>query len=145
MRGPAVNLLYFGRGGTVFNVLVIAEKQTFGACLEESLQGHGYIVKVVDSYGSRDSEATGRSVSGYFALVIATNTLLLPAKLQDLIPDIRAQHPHARILVLSGYYPEDFVAELRQKGTDAFLPLPYQEDALLTEVAGLLASPERIS
>jgi hypothetical protein len=41
--------------------------------------------------------------------------------------------------VLSGYCPEDFVADLRQKGIDGFLTLPYEQDALLKEVDGLLS------
>jgi hypothetical protein len=43
--------------------------------------------------------------------------------------------------VLSGYCPEDFVADLKQKGIDGFLSLPFAEDALLQEVADLLSKP----
>jgi len=43
--------------------------------------------------------------------------------------------------VLSGYSPEEFVADLKQKGVDGFLELPFEEDSLLEEVAGLLSQP----
>jgi hypothetical protein len=43
--------------------------------------------------------------------------------------------------VLSGYCPEDFVADLVQKGIHGFLTLPYEQDALLAELAGLLSTP----
>jgi DNA-binding NarL/FixJ family response regulator len=74
-----------------------------------------------------------------FHLVIATNTSLPPAHIQSIVPDIKARHPHARIIVLSGYCPECFVADLKHKGIDKFLPLPYEEDALLKEVVWLLS------
>jgi DNA-binding NarL/FixJ family response regulator len=74
-----------------------------------------------------------------FDLVIITNTSIPPPRIQSILPDIKARHPHARLIVLSGYCPEDFVADLRQKGIDGFLTLPYEQDALLKEVDGLLS------
>jgi DNA-binding NtrC family response regulator len=124
----------------IHNVLVIAEKQTFGACLGGVLRGHGCRVTIVESYG-RFSDVFQGIARRKFDLVIATNTSLPATHIQSIVPDIKARHPHARIIVLSGYYPGDFVADLNQQAIDGFLPLPYEEDALLKEVAGLLSKP----
>jgi len=112
----------------------------FGACLEAVLREHGCYVTIVESYG-RFSDVFQDIARRKFDLVIATNTSIPPAHILSLVPDIKARHPHARIIVLSGYCPEDFVADLKQKGIDGFLPLPYEEDALLKEVTGLLSKP----
>jgi DNA-binding NarL/FixJ family response regulator len=74
-------------------------------------------------------------------LVIVTNTSIPPSRVQSIVPDIRALYPRARLVVLSGYCPEDFVADLMQKGIHGFLTLPYDQDALLAEVGGLLSTP----
>jgi DNA-binding NarL/FixJ family response regulator len=76
-----------------------------------------------------------------FDLVIVTNTSIPPAHIPSIVPEIKARHPHGRIIVLSGYSFEGFVEDLKQKGIDEFLPLPFEEDALLGEVARLLANP----
>ena len=115
----------------------MAEKQAFGACLAAVLREHGYDVTIVESYGGF-SDFFQDLTRTEFDLLIVTNTCLSPVHIQSIVPDIRAGHPRARIIVLSGYCPEDFVADLRQKGIDGFLPLPFEEDALLREVAWLL-------
>ena len=113
---------------------------TLGACLKAVLREHGYQVAIVETYAGF-SEIVQDRTSMKFDLVIATNTSFPPAHLQIIIPDIKARHPHVRIIVLSGFYLADFVADLEQKGVDKFLSLPFQEDTLLTEVAGLLSKP----
>jgi hypothetical protein len=55
------------------------------------------------------------------------------------------RYPHARTLVLSGFAPKDFVADLREKGIDAFLALPYEEESLLLEIAWLLSMPKALT
>ena len=94
----------------------------------------------MESYGTC-SDVCQDAVRGKYDLVIATNTSLTPARIQSIIPDIKARHTHARTIVLSGYCPEDFVMDLKHKGVDAFLPLPFEEDALLKEVAVQLSKP----
>jgi DNA-binding NtrC family response regulator len=111
-----------------------------GACLEEVLRREGYLVTVVESY-TLFCDGVQNGTNTRFHLVIATNTSLTPSQIQSIVPDIKARHPHARIIVLSGYFPEDFVADLRRKGIHGFLPLPFQQAGLLKEVAGQLSSP----
>lgn len=41
-------------------------------------------------------------------------------------------------MVLSGHYPDDFVAALKKLGIDGFLRLPFEEAILLRDVAALL-------
>lgn len=131
---------FFVWGDAIHNVLVIAQRQALGACLEGLLQEHGYHTTVSESYG-RFSNVLQYLVRKKFDLVIVTNTSIPPADIPSIVPDIKAQHPHGHIMVLSGYSSEDFVEDLKQKGMDRFLPLPFQEDALLGEVARLLSSP----
>lgn len=123
------------RGRTINNILVIAEKQQFGTSLASTLRERGYHVTLEDSYGSDDIACRK------FDMVIATNTSLPCHEIETIIPDIKARCPDARIIVLSGYCTDDWVADLKKKGIDEFLELPYDENDLLEEVEGLLSSP----
>jgi DNA-binding NarL/FixJ family response regulator len=95
---------------------------------------------MAESYGTF-SDVFRNITRRKFDMVIATNTSLPPARIQRIVPEIKTRYPRARIIVLSGYYSEDFVADLKKKGIDGFLPLPYEDDSLLQEVAGLLSTP----
>ena len=121
---------------------MIAEKETVGVCLDGLLREQGYHVTIAESYDTSSdvSQAMART-RAMCNLVIATNTSLPPARIRMIVPDIRARYPQARIMVLSGYCPDDFVADLREKGIDQFLALPFKEDALIKEVAELLSKP----
>jgi DNA-binding NarL/FixJ family response regulator len=118
--------------------LVIAEEDVIGACLAEVLREHGLDVTVVESFGEL-SGALHDVAREAFDLVIVTNTSLPPPRIQSVVPDIKARYPHARIIVLSGYLPDDFVADLLQKEINGFLNLPYEQVSLLKKVDGLLS------
>jgi two-component system, cell cycle sensor histidine kinase and response regulator CckA len=124
----------------IHNVLVVAEKDVIGACLEEVLREHGLDVTVAESFGGL-SDGLCDGARENIDLAIITNSSLPPSRIPSIVPDIKARHPDARLIVLSGYYTEDFVAELVRKGIDRFLTLPYAQDALLNEVDGLLSMP----
>jgi DNA-binding NarL/FixJ family response regulator len=120
------------RGGTIHNILVVAEKHEVGPCLEEVLRDQGYGVTTEDSF-----------ISGTFGgeqvhLVIATNTSMTPSQIRTIIPDIKSQLPNARILVLSGFSDDAWVADLQLQGIDGFLTLPFELEVLVKGVAGLL-------
>jgi len=119
---------------------VIANKLTIGACLDGVLRGHGYKVTVSETYDTSPdvSLATARRMCD---LVIVTNTSLSPAHIRVIVADIKIRDPHTRIIVLSGYIADDFVADLTQDGIDGFLALPFEEGTLLKEVAKILAKP----
>ena len=106
-----------------------------GHCLEGALRGHGYHVTLEDSY---PPAGTGRRPVD---LIIATNTSLSCHTIQRMIPNITLEYPGVRIIVLSGYFTEEWVVDLRQKGMDEFFELPYDENALLRGLSGLLARP----
>jgi DNA-binding NtrC family response regulator len=74
-------------------------------------------------------------------MAIATNTSPSPSQLQIIVPDIKAHYPQTPIIVLSGYYPDEFVIDLKQKGINRFLKLPFLEDDLIKEVERLLDNP----
>jgi DNA-binding NarL/FixJ family response regulator len=104
-----------------------------GTCLGAVLSAHGCNVTVRESFG-RSSHAPPEAPPETFELLIVTNTCLPPSQIQRLVPRIKARHPLARLIVLSGYCPDDFVADLMRKGIDGFLPLPFEQGALLKEV-----------
>jgi DNA-binding NtrC family response regulator len=113
---------------------------TIGHCLKVVLRERGYRVTVAVSFEMFLDDVFDRTRTKY-DLVIATNTSLTPATLTTIIPDIKACHQHARIIVLSGYYPGEFIAHLTQEGIDGFLQLPFDEATLLDEVALQLSKP----
>jgi len=97
-------------------------------------------VTVVESFaGFFDAVKEGEQET--IDLVILTNTSIPPSRLPSIVAEIRARYPLARIVVLSGYRPDDFVADLMQRGIQGFLTLPYDQNALLTEIDGLLCTP----
>lgn len=73
-------------------------------------------------------------------MVIATNTSLSPSQIQHIVPAIKAQSPDARIIVLSGFYTSDFCSDLKEKGADGCLPLPFEEVVLMNKVDELLSA-----
>ena len=113
---------------------MIAEQQEVGPCLERVLEERGYGVTTEESFAA--DETGGRE----FELIIATNTSLTPSQILGLIPAVKARHPDAWIIVLSGYCPEEWVADLERTGIDRFLELPFEVNALLKEVSGLLST-----
>jgi hypothetical protein len=76
-------------------------------------------------------------------MMIATNTSLQAHQIQTVVSEIKTILPHIHTIVLSGFYSQEFVADLKEQGIDRFLPLPFSETALLEDVGGLLALPTR--
>ena len=79
-----------------------------------------------------------------FELVILTNAGIPPAHILSIIPIIKISYPDIPIIVLSGYCPEDLLTDLKQKGIDGFLSLPFEEAVLHKEITKLLAKPSLI-
>jgi DNA-binding response OmpR family regulator len=125
-------------GETIHNILVIAEKREIGPCIEEVLRANGYRVTIEGSYvadGRGDSQCD---------LVIVTNTSLNPVQILSAVPGIKSRRPMTRIMVLSGYSDEEWIADLKRKGMDKFLALPFEIGVLLGGVAGLLSGPASV-
>jgi hypothetical protein len=99
-------------------------------------------VTIIESCGRESVPVGRRAASKDFDLVILTNTCLTPPHIRKCVLHVKTRYPYARTLVLSGYSPKDFVADLREKGIDGFLTLPYQEESLLLEIAWLLSTPK---
>ena len=89
-----------------------------------------------------ESFASDRFGRRPFDLIIVTNTSLSFRQIPGMIPDIKSRHPGVHIIVLSGLFTEDWVADIKRKGTDEFFALPYEEHALLRGVSGLLSTPK---
>ena len=94
---------------------MIANKLTFGACLLGVLRGHGYDGTVAETYDT-SPDVSLTMARRMYDLVIVTNTSLSPAHIRTVVPEIKIRDPHARIIVLSGYSANDFVADLKQNG-----------------------------
>jgi DNA-binding NtrC family response regulator len=130
----------FDRDRSIYSVIVVAQLEGLGDCLEGVLRGQGYQTRITQSYDRFPGGCDGKARVSVDP-VIVTNAAVPPDRILSIIPDIKARHPHARIIVLSGNCPGVFVADLTQKGIDGFLPLPFEEDALLPQVATLLSGP----
>jgi DNA-binding NtrC family response regulator len=122
-------------GDAIHNILVIAETQEIGPCLEGILLRQGYSVTTGDTYDDRNA---GDRV---YDLIIVTNTSLTPDQIRNVIPGIKSLHPQSPVIVVSGYCVEEWVSDLKRLGVDKFLELPVAEDTLRTEVAAILPAP----
>ncbi len=111
-----------------------------GNTLMGCLHNKGYKGTTLESYG-KIPDIVKELARRKYAMVIATNTSLSPSQIQDVVPAIRAQSPEARIIVLSGFYTTDFCSDLKVKGVDGCLPLPFEEIVLMNKVDELLSIP----
>jgi YesN/AraC family two-component response regulator len=73
--------------------------------------------------------------------MIATNTSLQAHQIKVAVSEIKTILPHIHTIVLSGYYSPEFVTDLKQEGIDRFLPLPFNEAALLEDVKACIRTP----
>jgi DNA-binding NtrC family response regulator len=118
-----------------WNALVIAEKDTLGLLLSTLLKREDCDVTVVDSFTPGSIEAVYEEISTKrYDLIIPTNNGLTPGMILELIPEIRKKDREAKIIVLSGYHPTDFMKELEEKDVDGFFPLPFQCEDLARKV-----------
>jgi len=118
-----------------WNVLVIAEADTLGSLISTLLRKEDIDVTVVDSSGPGFIEAVYREISvKRYGLILPTNNGLTPSKILELIPEIRNRNRDAKIIVLSGHFSADFMGELRKKGINGFLPMPFRSEDLVRKV-----------
>lgn len=118
-----------------WNALVIAEADTLGFLISTLLREEDFDVTVVDSFGPGSIEAVYRQISvKRYSLILPTNNGLTPSKILELVPEIRKRNPDAKIIVLSGHFSADFMRELRKKGIDGFLPMPFRSEELVRKV-----------
>lgn len=109
-----------------------------GNTLMGCLHNKGYNATTLESYG-KIPDIVEELARRKYAMVIATNTSLSPSQIQDIVPAIKAQSPDARILVLSGFHTREFCSDLKEKGVDGCLPLPFEEVVLMNSVDELLS------
>jgi len=125
-----------------YKILVIAEIQGLGVTLLMILRKAGCEVTVVDPYGSPRSLPKGYAgvddamSKNAFDLIIPTNNGFPPAKILELVPEIKKRDPTIKIFVMSGHHPPDFVRQLWGKGIDDFMPLPFDVEEFMARVKG---------
>jgi DNA-binding NtrC family response regulator len=118
-----------------WNALVIAEKSTFGVLLLTLLKREDFDVTVVDSFRPGSIEAVYKEIyAKRYDLIIPTNNGLTPGQILELIPEIRKKDQDAKIIVMSGHRPADFMKELEEKDVDGFFPMPFNCEDLVRKV-----------
>ena len=122
-------------------ILVIAEIQGLGVVLLMILRREGHEVIVIDPFGHRSLPKGYTGVDqamseNKFDLIIPTNNGFPPPKILELIPEIKKRDPTAKIMVMSGHHPPDFLKELWETGIDDFVRLPFDVEGLMAQVKG---------
>ena len=118
-----------------WSALVIAEKDTLGSLLSILLKREDFDVTVVDAFEPGSIEAVYKEIYvKRYDLIIPTNNGLTPGMILELIPEIRKKDRGAKIIVLSGYHPADFMKELEEKDIDGFFPMPFDCEDLVRKV-----------
>ena len=120
-------------------ILVIAELGGIGAMLSMVLSKEGYEVIVIEPFGYRSLPKGYTGVDeamsqNKFDLIVPTNNGLPPAKILEFIPEIKKRDPAAKIMVISGYHPPDFLKELWEKGIDDYMPMPFDVEEFMARV-----------
>ena len=127
-------------------ILVIAEIQGVGVMLSMILSKEGYEVTVIEPFGYRSLPKGYTGVDdamskNKFDLIIPTNNGFPPRKILELVPEIKKRDPTAKIMVMSGHHPPDFVRELWETGIDDFMPLPFDVEDFIERVKASLPLP----
>ena len=118
-----------------WSALVIAEKDTLGSLISTLLKREDFDVTVVDSFRPGSIEAVYGEISAKrYDLIIPTNNWLTPGMILELIPEIRKKNRDAKIIVMSGHRPADFMKELEEKDIDGFFPMPFNCEDLVRKV-----------
>ena len=66
-------------------------------------------------------------------------------RIAEVLRAIRAVQPDARILVMSGYSEQDVMMRLQGLGEVSILRKPFTHDALLSRIAAVIGSRDRLS
>jgi len=118
-----------------WSALVIAEKDTLGSLISTLLKREDFDVTVVDSFRPGSIEAVYEEICAKkYDLIIPTNNGLTPGMILELIPEIRKKNRDAKIIVMSGHRPADFMKELEEKDIDGFFPMPFNCEDLVRKV-----------
>lgn len=122
-------------------VLVIAELDSIGQFISNLLSREGFDVTVVDS--SRSVKETCMEIHAELSrknydVVLPTNNGLTPNAILDLIPVIKRENPGSNIIVLSGFKTQEFIRDLKERGIDDFLSMPFAPDDFVQKVKTIL-------
>jgi PAS domain S-box-containing protein len=134
---PAPPAAALARGPREGTVLVVEDEPGVRSLVCRTLERHGYrVIGAAD--GARGLEAA-RTVDGHLDLVV-TDVVMPVMGGREMAPLLRAVHPTARFLFISGY-PEDARAPEEVAGVSGdFLAKPFTPDQLLERVERLLAN-----
>lgn len=122
-----------GHGETI---LVIDDDDDARAMICEILRQHGYAVLAADS---GDTAMTSACHAKSLDLVL-TDVVMHGTSGQDISGWLTAQHPHAKILYMSGFAKADLEARGIDIPAQTFLEKPFRVAELLQRVSTLLAS-----
>lgn len=111
-------------------MLVVDDEPSVRLVARLMLERAGYAVEEADT----GSSALARAQSGRSFAVVLLDVSLPDRAGPDLIPDLRALLPDARVILASGRAEED----VPDHGADGFLPKPFSRDQLLAAVRAAL-------
>ena len=115
-------------------ILVVDDDQDMFWVLEAALAGLGYVVKTVGT--ARNAIA---SVADHAFPVAFVDARLPDIDGLRLVEKLRGLRPAMRIIMISGYYPEDdarILKAMRESRIDGFLAKPFQIETIARAAAG---------
>lgn len=116
-------------------ILISANIQDgLSALLAEALMMAGFNSKIV----GRHKHLLLELYTGYYSVAILTNNALRPSELDEFIPHIKKINPTVKIVVLSGWNPEDVSERVLACGAAYFFPMPFELDMLTNCIKDLI-------
>lgn len=98
---------------------------------------YGYSIKIIDSFKGVYNEYKQKN----YDIVILTSLGLSASHILEYIVKLKMYDPKIKLMVLSNYDNENFIASLRGTGIDTIYQLPMEFDALHSGIQSLLHFP----
>jgi signal transduction histidine kinase/CheY-like chemotaxis protein len=127
------------RPRAVATILLVEDESSVRTAVERMLSRAGHHVLVAQD--AVEALALSAALAGPLDLLV-TDVVMPGLDGPALAERVRAARPELRTLFISGY-SRDHAIRSGPEGTHAFLPKPFSREALLAQVAELLAAPSR--
>jgi len=121
-------------------LLTARRDEPLGSLLSETLKGKGFEVRIVESF----EEVLSELANEQYEVVLPTNNSLHYSQIPTIVSEIRDKYPDIGIIVLSGYYNQDYIADLKARGIDVFLKMPFKIEELTSKIRNVI-SKKRLS
>jgi CheY-like chemotaxis protein len=135
-RTPSVEAIGPSAGPMASTVLIVEDEEAVRYLSRVILERAGH--KVLEASTGEQAE-TLLSQSGPVDVLVA-DVMLPGGRGPDLFARLRRRYPALRVVFMSGYLEEDVIEETTTDPAMRFIQKPFVADALLTNVAALLAT-----